>query len=174
MNDAALYSNQWKVASPLHAKGFLSNEGAEEKKSSPWRDEDGVHDISTEDDYGTISSPFFPSQILMSNIFSHSYSYLQPSDDITKLPSQVIESQIIPSLPSCETSFLRMSGIPNAASSFCSRRAPHGCLRAYTFQSNYTQLLIRVEFYSVISRATLLVRTAPTVVGRLIRGQLID
>jgi hypothetical protein len=67
-----------------------------------------------------------------------------------------------------------MSGIPNAASSFCSRRAPHGRLCAYTSQSNYTQLLIRVEFYSAISPVTLIVRTAPTVVGWLIRGQLID
>jgi hypothetical protein len=39
--------------------------------------------------------------------------------DITELPSR-IESQIIPSLPSCETFFLSMSGIPNSASSFCS------------------------------------------------------
>jgi len=54
--DAAPYSNQWKVAGPFHAKGFLSNEEAGEKKFSSRADEDGVHD---EDDYGIISSPFF-------------------------------------------------------------------------------------------------------------------
>jgi hypothetical protein len=65
--------------SPVHStpKASSRGKGRKSKSLSPRRDSDGVHGISTEDDYGTISSPFFTSRILTSYIFSCSHSYLE-------------------------------------------------------------------------------------------------
>jgi len=65
--------------SPVHStpKASSRGKGRKSKSLSPRRGEDGVHDISTEDDYGTISSPFFTSRILMSYIFSRPHSHLE-------------------------------------------------------------------------------------------------